>query len=372
MKHTVVVVNHENQMLHKQVALANIGRKLANLKQCAFIDDPKFNEWSNCSGFYYLPSRTLSLDQAPAHVADWTVHDLLGGIVAHAFISTKLISHPLFEPEAVAPHGWSQDFPAQIRNYVLPGFSVFSADEFITAGQLLLEAGPLRVKAAYAEGGSDQCVLTNVKELVALCDQLPAEALTRGYVLEENLADTRTYSVGQLWSDGHLISYFGEQRLTKDNNGHETYGGTTLEAVPGDWNALQQHIADPAATQIILAACEYDRCAHDILHITSSRRNYDVITGTDARGQVKTAVLEQSWRAGGATAAELLALEALTQDPSLVAVRAASYEMFGGMEFDDADIFISFRGDDPNEGPMTKYAKLEARYYAEHQSRDRR
>lgn len=369
MKHTVVVISHESQSPHKRTALANIGRKLAQMRQCAFVDDPKLDDWSKHSGYYYVPSQTLSLDQAHDNVAEWTIEDLLGGIVPHAFMSTKLISHPLFEGGATAPHGWSEDFPAKVRNHVLPGFSVFGADEFIAAGRLLLKAGSVRAKAGYADGGSGQCVLTNARDLADYCSHLSAEALTQGYVLEENLVDTRTYSVGQLWLDELLISYFGEQRLTTDNKGRETYGGTTLEAVPGSWQPLLEHFAaDPVAYQIISSAHEYDHWADETLNIVSSRRNYDVITGKDARGQFKSAVLEQSWRAGGATAAEILALDALRQDPSLVAVRAACYEAFGATHFDDEDIFISFCGSDPLEGPMIKYAKLEAKYHAKYQS----
>ena len=45
----------------------------------------------------------------------------------------------------------------------------------------------------------------------------------------------------------------------------------------------------------------------------ASRRNYDVVAGLDARGQRRCGVLEQSWRVGGASPAELVALAAFLQ-----------------------------------------------------------
>ncbi|TXR49259.1 DUF3182 family protein [Phyllobacterium endophyticum] len=368
MKQAVVVLGSLDRASHKWITLLSIGRKLARIKECAFHDEPPADPWADREKYYYVPAETLSRDQHPDEAAAWTVDDLFGGVVAYEFMSTKLITHPLIAPDATAPRGWSSAFPRQVRNVVLPGFSVFSAEDLIAAGDRLLPNGPIRVKDPYAEGGDGQWVLKSANELRRLCEIMPPEILTHGLVAEEDLAKTRTYSVGQLCVDGTELSYFGEQRLTTDNNGRKTYGGTKFRAVPGDWGLLSDQIDDPNARHVIAAARHYDACANRTLGMMASRKNYDVITGTDARGEVKTAVLEQSWRAGGATPGEVLALEAFKQEPSLVAVDAASYEVFGKASVDDRSAFVCFAGDDPREGPMTKYAKLEAIYHADQQS----
>ena len=58
--------------------------------------------------------------------------------------------------------------------------------------------------------------------------------------------------------------------------------------------------------------------------IILSRCNYDVAQGRDRSGRPYGGVLEQSWRMGGASAAEVAALEALCSDPTATVVHAAT------------------------------------------------
>ena len=90
-----------------------------------------------------------------------------------------------------------------------------------------------------------------------------------------------------------------------------------------------------------------------------SRRNYDVAQGLDAEGHPRSGVLEQSWRRGGASGAEIGALEAFRADPSLRAVRAISREIYGDAPALPANAAVYFSGDDPHVGPLTTYAWTE-------------
>lgn len=117
----------------------------------------------------------------------------------------------------------------------------------------------------------------------------------------------------------------------------------------------------PAAMRLAVAqARAYDAAAFDAYPgLFVSRRNYDIITGVDARGRRRSAVLEQSWRMGGASSAEIAAIEAFRSDPELKAVRASSFESYGGVvPPDGAAVF--FHGLDPRIGPITRYATLES------------
>ncbi|HEY1139262.1 MAG TPA: DUF3182 family protein, partial [Lysobacter sp.] len=91
----------------------------------------------------------------------------------------------------------------------------------------------------------------------------------------------------------------------------------------------------------------------------ASRRNYDVALGVDPSGMPRTGVLEQSWRVGGATPAEILALEAMHRDPQLRRVNASTHEVHELID-PPPGAQVYFRGDDPKAGPMTKYAMLDA------------
>ena len=68
-------------------------------------------------------------------------------------------------------------------------------------------------------------------------------------------------------------------------------------------------------------------------------------------------MLEQSWRLGGASAAEIVALEAFSRDPALDAVRASTHEVHGECDLPSGAI-VQFEGMDERVGPITKYALL--------------
>ena len=68
----------------------------------------------------------------------------------------------------------------------------------------------------------------------------------------------------------------------------------------------------------------------------------------------------QSWRIGGASGAEVAALEAFRAEPALRAVRAATVEIYGrDVPPPPARATVYFRGVDEKDGPMTKYAVAE-------------
>ncbi len=91
----------------------------------------------------------------------------------------------------------------------------------------------------------------------------------------------------------------------------------------------------------------------------ASRRNYDVVQGLDAAGRRRSGVLEQSWRIGGASGAEIAALEAFRADPALRAVRAATVEVYGEGSAPPPHATVYFRGTDERVGFITKYTLVE-------------
>ena len=91
----------------------------------------------------------------------------------------------------------------------------------------------------------------------------------------------------------------------------------------------------------------------------ASRRNYDVAQGVDAAGRRRSGVLEQSWRLGGASGAEIAALEAFGRP---VAGRRARNDARGLRACPSRRRMPQciFRGTDPHVGPLTKYAWTES------------
>jgi len=96
--------------------------------------------------------------------------------------------------------------------------------------------------------------------------------------------------------------------------------------------------------------------ATEELHgFAASRRSYDVGQGIGADGRPRSGVLEASWRVGGASAAEVMALAAFARDPSLQIVRASHVEEYGKGRQTPTDAIVNFQGEDPEAGPLLRY-----------------
>jgi hypothetical protein len=203
-------------------------------------------------------------------------------------------------------------------------------------------------------------VVDNVRALDAALDALDENAVhALGVVLELNLDDVETYSVGQIQVGSLLATYSGIQKLTQDNGGRVVYGGSDLLVARGDFQALLG-LELPAPAHIAVAhARVYDEAARAELGFFGSRRNYDVARGRDADGHERFGVLEQSWRIGGATGPELAALAALRDDTSLCAVHGRGFELYGELAIPPPHATVYFAGVDRVLGSVAKYSFVE-------------
>jgi hypothetical protein len=348
---------------HEAVTRREMARRLAGLLGFDFAGEYE-PAAARLAPLYFVPGDTLVAPVAAALGID-AEDDLYGAVVPHAFVATKAITHPLPGARARTPPGWSQAFARAVRGVVLRGFTAFSREDALAAGRRLLATGPVRVKRVSGIGGSGQSVVDDLDAIEAALDAIDDEELREsGFVLEENLDPVSTLSVGQVKVAGLVVSYFGRQQLTRNHSGHEVYGGSELVLVRGDYDALLAFELLPAVRTAITQARAYEAAALSFFPgIVASRRNYDVAQGLDRDGRARSGVLEQSWRIGGASGAEVLALEAFKQDPGLAAVRASSVEVYGdGASPPGATVWFS--GEDERVGRLTKYTVVEAHGHA--------
>ncbi len=292
-------------------------------------------------------------DQAGVAMAS----QILGGVVPTAFVATKAITHGLLHEDAVRPPLWSSAMADAMGDAALQGYTAFGREDALAAGLLLLANGPVRIKDVCAKAGLGQVVVEDAGALAeVLAGEDDAELAACGIVLEENLTDVVTYSVGTVELGGRTISYWGSQNLTPDYQGREVYGGSDLYVVRGTLTDLAAEPLPPAIARAVACAETFDRAAHLAYpDVTLTRRNYDVIEGTDSSGDKRIGVLEQSWRVGGASGAEIAAFEALRDEPDTPAVRCSTVEVYRDVE-PPIGATVYFRGVDPVVGAMTKYA----------------
>ena len=351
---------HSYERSHERVTHIEIAKRLAALKGYESIRT--FDRATHAPGpVYFLPSDTLTSVAEAKALGIRGEHDLFGGVVPYPFVATKIITHPLLSPDADAPVGWSAEIGRQIQNVVLRGFSAFSHADANQAGLHLFKHGPVRIKSVRESGGRGQAVVHNAAELEKVLDAVdPAELSQCGLVLEEDLTDVTTRSVGQVRVAELVASYWGTQRLTLDNGGALVYGGSELTVVPGGFNTLLGFDLPDAVWLAVVQACAYDAAATACFpSFFASRRNYDIVQGLDWRGRPRSGVLEQSWRVGGASSAEIAALEAFRAAPGLPSIRATCVEVYGESEIPPSNATVYFRGLDERVGFITKYTLVE-------------
>jgi hypothetical protein len=357
----VLLPTHKKLAEHELAVHQALGRKIARLLGAGFggLYDPAVHNGKG-HGLYFVPSDTLIGHEQHRHLNISSADDLFGGLIAEPFMATKAISHPLLENATARPAGWSDDFHRQTADAVLAGFSVFNHADAMEAGKRLLANSPIRIKPVLATAGRGQIEVTSEAQLADAIDAQDIEEVNEwGLVLEENLQDVVTYSVGQVSIAGTVASYHGTQSLTKDNQGESVYGGSSLRVVRGGFDALLALELEDAVRHSIRQAMAYDQAAASCFPgFIASRRNYDIALGVDGNGQSRSGVLEQSWRIGGASAAEIEALLAFADSPTLQRIDASTHEVYGQTTL-PRGAEVLFEGDDPQVGFITKYTQVE-------------
>jgi len=355
---------HAHRSGHEVATRQEVARRIARIKGYRLADELPQAAWP--AQTYLIPNDTLVGLPEARSLGVHSAEDFFGGVVPHAFVATKAISHPLYSPDAVAPTGWSPDFYPMVAKAVLPGYTAFSREDAALAAERLLPLGGLRIKPVVASGGRGQTVVhdrTAFNAVLAVMDN--DELREYGVVLEHDLAEVETLSVGQVRVAGIVASYFGRQLLTPDNRGALVYGGSDLMVVRGGFDVLLATLPSGAVRSAVEHALVYDMAVKACFPgFFASRTNYDVVHGMNAVGQRCAGVLEQSWRMGGASPAEITALEAFHADKGLKSLRASCFEKFGSHKTLPEYSVVYFQGDDPEVGLLTKYATLDLDGYS--------
>lgn len=341
---------------HERATRRTLAGRIAQLKGYRYFGEVGGPE-PPAGPLYFVPSDTVGCDAARS-MGIRCEADLFGGVVPFPYVATKAISHPLHGADAASPASWVESMALRAGDCVLPGFSAFSMGDARRAGRALLAHGSVRVKPVRATGGNGQTVVQSAAALDRTLAAVPHIDVD-GVVLERNLRAPRTLSVGQVSVGALRISYYGLQRLTRNHRGDWVYGGSDLTTVRGGFEAFDTMPLEPPLRLAIDQAVVYHAAVvASFPGFMASRINYDVAQGTDDGGQWRSGVLEQSWRVGGATGAEVAALEAFRDQPARALVRASCFEVFGDAELPPGAC-VNYSDVDPDVGRLTKYSFIE-------------
>ncbi|MEO8299470.1 MAG: DUF3182 family protein [Burkholderiales bacterium] len=355
---------------HDQLTKRAVAQHLAEVLEAEYIGEPVAElPGSPLAVQLVVPSETVLAGEPARRLGITDARRLFGGVVPFAFVATKVITHPLVRPDAVAPEGWCHVFPDAVRPVVLPGYSVFDAADALEAGEqlMLAEGHPVvRLKLPQGVGGSGQFVVRSMAELTQCVQAIdPALLRAEGLVLECNLREVATFSVGQVSVGPYLASYCGTQRLVTNHAGHEVYGGSKLLVVRGGYERLLAQPVEACQRAAVEQARVYHAQAMACFPgLLATRCNYDIAQGRDEAGLLRSGVLEQSWRIGGATGAEVMALQAFRDDDQLQVVEAVTQETYGEPGELPAGAKVYYDGIDPQVGRLVKAAWVQRHGHA--------
>ncbi len=333
---------------------------------------------------YYVADKTIVLEfrENQKLIKDALIEsekDFFGGIVPRAHQSTKAIMHPLVSREAACPLGWSHEFSQELVHLelVLPGFTVFNIEDIRTAFNHLYDKGvyQIRLKDPLGYLGMNQFVVTSFQELEQFISDkiVNNEKLQQyGLVVEENLCpeDLKIYSVSFVTVGSHQVQCIGVQRFSQG-----LYRGTDHVIMQTGKRIIPELLAQVGIfnkedAQVIIDKALLFRALLNkhIPEIKTARFNVDIVSGIASIYSNGTcelvkrfALLEQSFRVGGASAAEIWGLEYLLCHPSVDAVCASTYYRYG----DEASQIVSgeenlYWGVDSRLGPISTSVKVHA------------
>lgn len=359
LENRVVTLTGTTRREHEHVSHAALAQRLAALLRYEFAGEYEARV-RGPGHVYFVPDETLLLERARS-LGIGGPGDLFGGVVPRRFVASKAITHGLWRNAQASPAGWSPGLAAELRDHVLTGFTAFGAADAAAAGRALLADGALRVKPAHLLGGVGQTVVADPAALDAALAALdPAALREHGVVVEQNIDDARVYSIGAVHVGDLEVAYYGTQREVENHDGDAVYGGSDLQLVRGRMTDLLRLPLEAELRGAIDRALAYDAAVGAAYpELFASRRNYDVLCGTAASGDAACGVLEQSWRIGGASPAEIAALEAFRADRSVQSVRAASREVYGAPDALPGNARVHYDGTDAHAGRLCKYGVVE-------------
>jgi hypothetical protein len=344
---------------HEQIARAAMARQLATLLGYDFGGD--YDPDQHRSGhIYFVPQHTLLREQSE-QLGIRNEGDLYGGVVPDYFVATKAITHAAVDLDAHVPEAWSHHLAEHLRGVVLPGYSAFSVADLRRAALSLLHQGRVRIKGARGIGGGGQWVVGHETDLDEGIEKLDAGELhEHGAVVEQNYELAQTYSIGEVSAAGLRIAYYGLQSVTRNHHGHDVYGGSDLHIVRGELADLLRLDVPVNVKVAIRQAATYDAAVGKAFpQFFASRRNYDVLQGLDRNGHFVSGVLEQSWRIGGASPAEIAAIEAFKSDPGMHRAHASIREIYSAAAPVPPHAHVLYHGVDEQVGWLLKYSVIE-------------
>lgn len=266
---------------------------------------------------YIVTSKTLTKETAAKKFGSSSSADFYGLAVGDINDVGKAILHPTHATRT--PSFYRADFAEKVRRFVLPGLSCFSPLDAQTAYHEYANNGfDLRFKVANESDGNGQYKIDNPNHLKDVIDQ-ERKALKEGVVIEANLNDPNTISLGFVQIGQQQYSFIAHQKNTQPNaEGQSKYLGANVTVVRGPMEVfLKDKDLSMLENTAALQAIEFNQLYQQTFRPYASRLSYDVVTGFDNHGNTLSGVTDITGRVGGTCPALMVSLLAMQEDPSI-------------------------------------------------------
>lgn len=240
--------------------------------------------------------------------------DLYGGIVKAPQHADKAILHELPDPIAESPEWYSQSFAKSLGDVALPGFTTFSPNDTITAYNHMRQEGlRVRFKDPASTGGLGQRLVDSHQELSQVMSEHGQKFSNVGAILEADLADAVTVTVGYVDLAGQIYTWHGRPYDIEYNN-QTRFGGNELTVVRGGFRELRKQCDN---SEDLLAVYQAEKVfnAYSTLGATVTRATFDAVQGVAANGAFLSGITDPSLRPSASSAAEIRAIEAFVDKP---------------------------------------------------------
>lgn len=246
--------------------------------------------------------------------------DVYGGIVKALEHADKAILHELPTTGASHPLWYSRTFAKGVGEVVLPGFTSFSVEDTMQAFASMQDMGlTARFKDPSSTGGMGQFLVRSRNELEKAITPYKDKIPEVGAVLEANLQNHETVTIGYVDMNGQSYSWYGRPYDVQHND-MTRFGGNELTVAQGDIRNLMQYATNPSDRLAISQAGRvFD--AYSLLGSTIIRATLDAVQGIGSNGEFLSGITDPSLRPSASSAAEIRAVEAFIANPSAEVVK---------------------------------------------------
>jgi len=274
----------------------------------------------NSKDHYHVMAKTVTKEIAREFNIS-SPEDFYGVVVDHLQQVEKSVFYPVVGTSF--PGHYSTKFSKQVRDSVLKGYSFFDLEGALAAHQKLSYFGKLRLKLLPNSDGHGQFKITTDDEFREILNKVDENKLAEfGAVIEPNLFEANTTSVGEIRLGDDVYSFLAFQKDDiASEDGRNRYMGADLITIRGTMeNLLDLNEAGLVLDQVKKAVSFHQ--AYSYFKPVISRISYDVLCGTDFKGDVQIGVTDITARLGGSCPAVMLGVKVLDSDFTTEAVRA--------------------------------------------------